>query len=305
MRMSDPVVVVIGHPDGTEGVQLSVFGRERPSTDTDDVNWLHAGINAQVGGFSAAIPTNLRAEELVSFRSALEQLYADIEGEATFDTMEGSLRLELVGDGLGHLKVIGRLRDYGGDNELRFFCISIVRTCRPLWTSAAGDRGLLANRGKCITDADRRSRKHADGQYVVVPTADILAEGRGRWVLPIIGGEVTQVQIDYAFGFVVVTYGDDPASVRIRIEAEFKVQLEGVTLTFDPEDTADLGRLVTLHKAVVEEAYVVKEGHLVVRFADGRAIEVAPHGQYEAWTVSGDLNRSNQDSPSSRSRLVE
>ena len=40
MRMSDPVVVVIGHPDGTEGVQLSVFGRERPSTDTDDVNWL-------------------------------------------------------------------------------------------------------------------------------------------------------------------------------------------------------------------------------------------------------------------------
>ena len=122
-----------------------------------------------------------------------------------------------------------------------------------------------------------------------MPTADVLAEGRGRWVLPIIGGEVTQVQIDFAFGFVVVTYGDDPVSVSIRIETEFKVQLEGVTLTFDPEATAELGRLVTLHKAVVEEAYVVKDGHLVVRFADGRAIEVAPHGQYEAWTVSGDL----------------
>jgi Family of unknown function (DUF6188) len=122
-----------------------------------------------------------------------------------------------------------------------------------------------------------------------VPIADVLAEGRGRWILPIIGGEVTQVQIDCSFGLVVVTYGDDPASVTIRIETEFKVQLEGVTLTFDPKATADLGRLVTLHKAVVEEAYVVKDGHLVVRFADGRAIEVAPHGEYEAWAVSGDL----------------
>ena len=35
-----------------------------------------------------------------------------------------------MGDGLGHLKVIGRLRDYGGDNELRF-SLNIDRTYLP------------------------------------------------------------------------------------------------------------------------------------------------------------------------------
>jgi hypothetical protein len=131
MPMSDPVRVVIGHPDGTEGVHLSVHGRERPTSfDSDDGNWLRTRIDAQVGGFSAAIAASLRAEELVAFRTALERLYVDIEGEAAFHAMEGSLELQFIGDAQGHLKVIGRLRDYGGENEL-LFTLHIDRTYLP------------------------------------------------------------------------------------------------------------------------------------------------------------------------------
>ncbi len=119
-------------------------------------------------------------------------------------------------------------------------------------------------------------------------TADAgLTEGRGRWVLPISGGEVTQIRIDFAFGLEIESYGDDQTSLSIRISTPFTFTSDGNAVVIDPERTAELEALVTLHKAEVQEAHVVKDGHLVVRFADGRAIEVAPHEQYEAWQVDG------------------
>lgn len=121
-----------------------------------------------------------------------------------------------------------------------------------------------------------------------VTTAEAgLTEGRGRWVLPISGGEVTQVRIDFAFGLVMESCGDDPTSISIRINTPFTFTSDGNAVVIDPEHTADLAPLLTLHKAEVQEAHVVKDGHLVVRFADGRAVEVGPHAQYEAWQVDG------------------
>ena len=146
----------------------------------------------------------------------------------------------------------------------------------------------LAPRGSVLTI--RQARGARFGQSGPVSNAsDGLTEGRGRWVLPIRGGEVTQVRIDFAFGLVVETYGDDPASVSIRISTPFSFERDGRTILIDPERTADLGPLVTLHKAEVQEAHAVKDGHLLLRLADGRAIEVAPHEQYEAWQADGHL----------------
>lgn len=116
-----------------------------------------------------------------------------------------------------------------------------------------------------------------------------LVEGRGRWVLPVAGGEVTQVQIDFAFGLVIQTYDDRHASVHVRISTPLQYENGDATTTIDPEHTAHLAPLITLHKATVDKGFVVKDGHLVLRFADGRAIFVAPHDQYEAWHVTGHL----------------
>jgi Family of unknown function (DUF6188) len=48
--------------------------------------------------------------------------------------------------------------------------------------------------------------------------------------------------------------------------------------------------LITLHEAVAEEGYAVKDGHLVLVFRDDRSIRVEPHERYEAWEVSGSFH---------------
>lgn len=50
----------------------------------------------------------------------------------------------------------------------------------------------------------------------------------GGWRLPVVGGEVTQVRIDFAFGLVIETYGDDPATLSVRISGLFTVTAAGV-----------------------------------------------------------------------------
>jgi hypothetical protein len=123
----------------------------------------------------------------------------------------------------------------------------------------------------------------------VTATDNGLASHHGRCIFPMAGGEVTQVQIDYSFGLSIETYGDVKASTNIRISSCFEYETNGVAITVDPEQTADLAPLITLHKAVVEEGYAIKDGHLVIRFTDGRAIRVAPDEQYESWHVTGHL----------------
>lgn len=103
------------------------------------------------------------------------------------------------------------------------------------------------------------------------------------------GGEVTQVQVDYAFGLAIETYDEQKASTHIRISTRFEYEADGVVTVIDPEHTEQLAPLLALHKAVVAEGYAIKDGHLVVRFVDGRAIRVAPDAQYEVWTVTGQL----------------
>jgi Family of unknown function (DUF6188) len=116
-----------------------------------------------------------------------------------------------------------------------------------------------------------------------------LLSDHGRWMFPMAGGEVTQVQIDYSFGLSIETYGDVKASMSIRINTCFEYETNGVAITVDPEQAADLAPLITLHKAIVDEGYAIKDGHLVIRFTDGRAVRVAPDEQYESWQVTGDL----------------
>ena len=103
------------------------------------------------------------------------------------------------------------------------------------------------------------------------------------------GGEVTQVQIDYAFGLTIETYDEQRASTHIRISTRFEYEANGEVTVIDPGHTEQMAPLLTLHKAAVAEGYAIKDGHLVVHFVDGRAIRVAPDEQYESWTVTGQL----------------
>jgi hypothetical protein len=116
-----------------------------------------------------------------------------------------------------------------------------------------------------------------------------LVSSRGRWIFPVDGGEVTQVRIDYAFGLVIETYDDRRASTHVRISSAFDFETAGRTLRIDPERTAEMAPLLSLHKAIVEEAFAIKDGHLVIGLGSAGVIRVAPDDKYEAWAVSGHM----------------
>lgn len=96
--------------------------REYPEAeDSDDGNWVYATIEIAAGAFRGTFEAMLRAEEFVRFRDELRPLYERLSGKATFDTMEGWLRIDVQGDGKGHFHAACEAIDQPGlGNPLTF-----------------------------------------------------------------------------------------------------------------------------------------------------------------------------------------
>ena len=107
-------------------------------------------------------------------------------------------------------------------------------------------------------------------------------EEEDRWVLPTGEGVVTQLKIDFAFGFTIEQW------IHIRISQPFVVHANSGPIEVDPEgDPESMGRLIGLHQAVVTDASVHKDGSLTVAFSDGRTLRVPTGTRYEAFEVEG------------------
>jgi hypothetical protein len=113
--------VVIGRLEN-DHLLIRVLGRLHAGADDFwDGNWLVTPIEVVVGGFRGEPGASLRAEELLGFRQALECVYASLEGEAVFESMESWLTLRIAIDRSGRVAVTGKVIDQiGGANELNF-----------------------------------------------------------------------------------------------------------------------------------------------------------------------------------------
>jgi hypothetical protein len=110
-----------------------------------------------------------------------------------------------------------------------------------------------------------------------------LTEARGKWVLPIGEGKVTQLRIDHAFTLLVDSW------IEIRIETPFTYGPEDDVQRFEPSDAPNLAPLLWLHQATITSAEIRKDGRLTLAFAGGAKLEVLPDERYEAFTVAGSL----------------
>lgn len=111
-------------------------------------------------------------------------------------------------------------------------------------------------------------------------------ERADRWVLPVGDGVVTQLQIDFAFGFTV------EQSLHVKLGEPFVVETDSGPVHCDPEGAPEsMGRLIDLHQAVVSDASVYKDGSLTIMFRDGRTLRVQPGEHYEAFEVNGAWDR--------------
>ncbi len=105
-----------------ERVEVDVHGYERaPTGEYYDDNWLTVEIRIRAGGFRGKAAASIITSELTKFLSELRPLYEKLNGMAEFVTMEGQLRLQLLGDGKGHIELHGELADQAGvGNRLHF-----------------------------------------------------------------------------------------------------------------------------------------------------------------------------------------
>lgn len=112
---------MLGRPE-SDHLSIRVLGRMHAGADDFwDGNWLVTPVEFVLGGFNGEVVAALRAEELHSFKDALEAVYASLEGEAVLESMETWLTVRVAIDRLGGLLIAGRIRDrLGSGNELTF-----------------------------------------------------------------------------------------------------------------------------------------------------------------------------------------
>ena len=76
-----------------------------------DPDWLQASLNYEQNGFTANVEFYLLIGELVSFREQLSQLYTTLKGKTVFGNVEDNVSLTFTTDGIGHIKIVGYIRD--------------------------------------------------------------------------------------------------------------------------------------------------------------------------------------------------
>jgi hypothetical protein len=98
-----------------EFLSISLLGRTHPTAaDYWDGNWLRAAVKLHAGGFRGSVSGDLRAEELVKFHRQFALLRESLRGQAQFETLEGWLSIQVIGDGHGHMEFRCVIRDEPG-----------------------------------------------------------------------------------------------------------------------------------------------------------------------------------------------
>jgi hypothetical protein len=88
-------------------VKVTVLGRERTSDDFWDGNWLVTPIEIAAGAWRGAIRGDLRADELRRFRLELQDIYVNLSGTATLESLDAWITLTVQCESNGALKVEG------------------------------------------------------------------------------------------------------------------------------------------------------------------------------------------------------
>jgi hypothetical protein len=112
-----------------ERLQIEVVGYERqPVGGYCDNNWLTVRISVSVGGFRGRADASFLTEDFVSFLSQLRPLFETLRGTADFTTIEGQLRMGLVGDGKGHVELEAEVANSAGPSNRLSFRLQLDQT---------------------------------------------------------------------------------------------------------------------------------------------------------------------------------
>jgi hypothetical protein len=91
--------------DNGNFIRLTPVKISYPDATTDwDKNWIDAKIEVKAGPFTGAYSAQFRTTDLQYFRKGLAIIYDDLNGCAIFEELEGYLKINIKGDGIGHFE---------------------------------------------------------------------------------------------------------------------------------------------------------------------------------------------------------
>lgn len=124
----NPTAISFGGSE-CERLQIEVLGYERePVGEFYDDNWLSVRISVVVGGFRGQADAAFLTSDFESFLLQLRPLYESLGGTAEFRTIEGQLRLGLIGDGKGHVAMNAEFADRTGTGNRLIFSLGLDQT---------------------------------------------------------------------------------------------------------------------------------------------------------------------------------
>ncbi len=115
--------------DGGEQLRIDVLGYERePVGEYFDDNLLSVAVEVKAGGFTGFFSASFLTGEIEAFHQGAASLYESLTGQAEFRTMEEQLSINLVGDGLGHIRLTGSAEDRPGIGNTLAFAFTFDQT---------------------------------------------------------------------------------------------------------------------------------------------------------------------------------
>jgi hypothetical protein len=109
-----------------ERIEVEVLGYERATVgEYWDDNWLRVEIQVAAGELRGKAAAAFITSELSKFLSELRPLFETLKGKAEFATIEEQLKLQLVGDGKGHIGLTGEIADQRGIGNRHLFAFEV------------------------------------------------------------------------------------------------------------------------------------------------------------------------------------
>lgn len=103
-------------------IQIELLSLNFPDSELDwDRNWIAGIVTVRAGNFSGKFSADFMTQDFVDFKEQLIELYKNLTGTATFETIESQVEINIAGDGIGHLRADCVVMDSVGiGNKLEF-----------------------------------------------------------------------------------------------------------------------------------------------------------------------------------------
>lgn len=117
---------------GGNFIRIDLISLAHPNADIDwDRNWINSKVTVKAGGFSGQFECYLMTTDFERFKHELSRLYENLEGKALFTTIEGQVKINIKGDGLGHFEADCSVMDFAGTGNTLEFEINFDQTGIP------------------------------------------------------------------------------------------------------------------------------------------------------------------------------